>query len=106
MKVAVRVFLQDEKDVSGIDNGLWACPMGVAMLVSAQVGGQLTKRIDTARLVQAGLIINVIGLTTEAFLLRPSVTFWQLLPVFLFYGTGSGFVSSQLTNVVLTGVPA
>ena len=40
----------------------------------------------------------------EAFLLRPSVTFWQLLPVLLFYGFGSGFVSSQLTNVVLFGV--
>jgi predicted MFS family arabinose efflux permease len=104
MMFVVPVFLQDVKHLSALDNGLWTCPMGIAMLIAAQVGGQLTRRVGTVTLVRAGLIIDAVGLGAEAFLLRRGVTFWQLAPVLFFYGFGSGFVSSQLTNVVLTGV--
>lgn len=104
MMFVVPVFLQDAKHLSALDNGLWMCPMGVAMLVSAQLGGRLTRAIGTVALVRIGLLIDVVGIVGEAFLLRPTVTFWQLLPIVVLYGFGSGFVSSQLTNVVLFAV--
>ena len=99
------VFLQGAKDLSPVDSGLWMLPMGIAILVFAQIGGRLTRIVGTATLVRIGLVVNAAGLIGMAVQLRPDVTFLELLPVYALFGVGIGLASSQLTNLILSDLP-
>src|SRR4029077_5637479 len=58
------------------------------------------------RVVQLGLVLEVLGLVVIAFVVSPSITFSDLLLGWGLFGFGIGFASSQLTNVILTDIPA
>lgn len=98
------VFLQDGKHLSAETNGLWVLPTGVFIVVGAQVGGRLTRRIGTTAVARTGLLLETVGLLAIAFAISPRLTFLSLLPGFAFYGVGIGFASSQLTNIVLSAI--
>jgi EmrB/QacA subfamily drug resistance transporter len=98
------VFLQDAKHLTAETNGLWMVPAGVFIVVGAQLGGYLTRRIGTTRVVQLGLALEVLGLMVVAFVINPDLTFWELLPGWMLFGFGIGFATSQLTNVVLSDI--
>lgn len=98
------VFLQNAKGLSPIDNGLWMLPMGISILVFAQIGGRLARVVATTSLVRVGLVLNTLGLVLMAVLLRPDVSFGALLPAFTVFGMGVGLATSQLTNVILADV--
>jgi len=98
------VFLQDGKHLSAETNGLWVLPTGLFIVVGAQVGGRLTRRIGATAVARTGLILETIGLLAVAFAISPRLTFLSLLPGFAFYGVGIGFASSQLTNIVLSAI--
>jgi EmrB/QacA subfamily drug resistance transporter len=104
MLFVLPVFLQDGKRLSAVTNGLWLVPMGLAILVAAQVGGRLTRVIGTTTIVRFGLILDATGLVLMGLLLRPGVSYLGLLPALLLFGLGVGFASSQLTNVILFDV--
>jgi EmrB/QacA subfamily drug resistance transporter len=98
------VFLQDGKHLSAETNGLWVLPTGLFIIVGAQVGGRLTRRIGTTAVARTGLILETIGLLAIAFVVSPRLSFLSLVPGFAFYGVGIGFASSQLTNIVLSAI--
>jgi EmrB/QacA subfamily drug resistance transporter len=100
----IPVFLQEAEHLSALDNGLWMLPVGVFLLIGAQVGGRMTRRINTTRVVQIGIVLEVIGLVIIAFTIHPGLTLVELLPGWLTFGFGIGFANSQLTNVVLSDV--
>jgi EmrB/QacA subfamily drug resistance transporter len=99
------VFLQDVKHLSAIENGLWILPMGLCIIAGAQVGGFLSRRVESTLILRWGLVVNVVGLVAEAFVLRPDVTYGELLPVFVVYGLGAGVFMSQLMKVTLFEIP-
>jgi EmrB/QacA subfamily drug resistance transporter len=98
------VFLQDGKHLSAETNGLWVLPTGLFIVVGAQVGGRLTRRIGATAVARTGLALETVGLLAIAFAVSPQLTFVSLLPGFAFYGIGIGFASSQLTNIVLSAI--
>jgi MFS family permease len=98
------VFLQDGKHLSAETNGLWVLPTGLFIIVGAQVGGRLTRRIGATAVARTGLILETIGLLAIAFVVSPRLSFLSLVPGFAFYGVGIGFASSQLTNIVLSAI--
>jgi EmrB/QacA subfamily drug resistance transporter len=98
------VFLQDGKHLSAETNGLWVLPTGLFIVVGAQVGGRLTRRIGTTAVARTGLVLETVGLLAVAFAISPRLSFLSLLPGFAFYGVGIGFASSQLTNIVLSAI--
>ena len=57
-------------------------------------------------MIRLGLAIQASGLLWIAFHVGPDLTFLRLMPGLVGYGTGVGWASSQLTNVVLSDVPA
>jgi EmrB/QacA subfamily drug resistance transporter len=99
------VVLQDGRHLSALDSGLWMVPSGLFIVVGAQVGGQLTRRVNTTIVVRWGLVLEAIGLALIAGAMRPDLSFLHVLVGFAFFGVGLGFASSQLTNVVLAEVP-
>jgi len=98
------VFLQDGKHLSAETNGLWVVPTGLFIIVGAQVGGRLTRRVGTTTVARTGMILETVGLLLIALVVSPHLQFPQLLPGFAFYGFGIGFASSQLTNIVLSAI--
>lgn len=100
------VFLQNARHLTAEQNGLWILPTGIFVVLGAQIGGRLTRRIGTTPVVRLGLAAETIGLFLVAVVIRPDVTFLNLLPGLVFYGGGIGFASSQLTNVVLSDIDA
>lgn len=100
------VFLQDSLHLSALDAGLWLVPSGAFIAIGSQWGARLTRRIDTTRVVQVGLLLEALGLGAVALVVGDGVSFWSLVPGFAVFGLGIGFAGAQLTNVVLADVPA
>jgi MFS family permease len=98
---ALPIFLQDAKHLSAQTNGLWMLPMGIFIIMGAQIGGRLTRKVGVTPVVRMGLALETVGLALLAFSITPNVSFWALLRAFILFGFGVGFASSQLTNVVL-----
>ncbi|GAC1478732.1 MAG: MFS transporter [Acidimicrobiales bacterium] len=103
---ALPIFLQDAKHLTAERNGLWMLPMGVFIVLGAQIGGRLTRVTGVTAVVRIGLFAETVGLVLLGAALRPTLTFLDLLPGFLLFGFGIGFASSQLTNVVLSDIDA
>ncbi|GAC1591376.1 MAG: MFS transporter [Acidimicrobiales bacterium] len=101
---ALPIFLQDAKHLSAERNGLWMLPLGLFIIMGAQVGGRLTRAAGVTAVVRLGLCCETAGLILIGLAIRPSITFLALLPGFVLFGLGVGFASSQLTNVVLSDI--
>ncbi|MEY2463744.1 MAG: hypothetical protein QOH64_1882 [Acidimicrobiaceae bacterium] len=99
------VFLQNGKHLSAVDNGLWLLPSGLFIILGAQLGGRMTRRINTTLVVRYGLALEAVGLCAIAAVITPRLTLLSLMPGFALFGIGLGFASSQLTNVILSDIP-
>jgi EmrB/QacA subfamily drug resistance transporter len=104
--VVLPVFLQGAKHLSPVQNGLWMASIGVSAVAGAQLSGPLARRIGSTRVLRYGAIGSGSAIALEAVLLRPEVTFLQLLGPFVLHGVGAGFLMALLTKVVLQEVPA
>lgn len=100
------VFLQDGKHLSAQRNGLWMLPAGLFVIVGAQVAGLLIRRYGTAVIVRVGLAMYATGILLILRVVSLDITAWSLLPGLALYGGGIGFAGAQLTNVVLSEIPA
>jgi EmrB/QacA subfamily drug resistance transporter len=100
------VFLQEGKHLSAEQNGFWLLPSGLFVIVGARLGSKLIHRYGATVVVRFGLIAEAIGIGYIALVVRPELSFAELLPGFLFYGVGIGCAAAQLTNVVLEHVPS
>ncbi len=98
------IFLQDGKHLSAETNGLWVVPTGLFIVVGAQIGGRLTRRVGTTTVARTGMILETFGFVLLALVVSPTLQFVDLLPGFALYGFGIGFASSQLTNIVLSAI--
>jgi EmrB/QacA subfamily drug resistance transporter len=99
------VLLQDGgQHLSAIETGVWLVPSGVCIAAGAQIGGRLTRVVNTTIVVRVGLAAEAIGLVLIALAVSPSTTFLGLLPGLVVFSIGLGFASSQLTNVVLSEI--
>ena len=98
------VLLQDGLHMSALRTGAWMVPTGVMIVIGAQIGGRLTRRVNVTTVVRTGLVLEAVGLVLVAAVVSPHVTFLQLLPGSIVFGVGVGFASSQLTNVILSDI--
>jgi len=98
------IFLQEGKQLSAQENGLWQLPLGLMVLVGAQIGSRVAHRIGVLTVIRLGMASAVAAFIYIAFLLGPDVTFFRLLPGLVLYGLGFGLSIAQLTNVVLSDV--
>jgi EmrB/QacA subfamily drug resistance transporter len=102
---ALPLFLQSANGLSAEENGIWMLPMGLMMIVGAQVGGKLNHRFGTTNVVRTGFFMEAVALFLIIPFIEPGVGFWTLVwPVALF-GLGVGAASGQLTNLVLSEIP-
>ena len=70
--LVISVLLQDGRHLSALDTGLWLVPSGVFIVIGAQVGARLTRRIGTTGVVRAGLALEALGLGVTAMVIGPT----------------------------------
>lgn len=102
---ALVIFLQSTHHLSPIDAGLWLLPVGLAVLVGAQLGGRGAAKADPTVVVRAGILIQLLGVVAAAAIMRTDVGWVALAAVLVLFGLGAGMASSQLTAVILAEVP-
>jgi EmrB/QacA subfamily drug resistance transporter len=101
---ALPLFLQDAVHLSAQENGLWLLPLGIFVIVGAQVGGRLTRHLSIGTIITTGLLLETLALSLVIWAVAPGISFWDILPGLALFGTGLGFASSQLTSVILSEV--
>jgi EmrB/QacA subfamily drug resistance transporter len=100
------VFLQGARQLTPAQNGWWQFPTGVFIIIGAQAGGRLIRAVGTTIVVRIGLFSYVAGILLIARAVALDITPGQLIPGLAFYGIGIGFAGAQLTNVVMSEIPA
>jgi hypothetical protein len=98
------VFLQSTHHLTPAAAGRWILPVGVAVLVGAQMGGGVAARIGPARVVRVGILVQLAGVILANPTLSVDTTWATLAGPLLVFGIGAGLASSQLTSVILTDV--
>lgn len=101
---AIPVFLQAVRDLDAFNTGVALLPLSVGLLIASPGSGFLSHRIATKRLIQAGLLINVLSLVILWYVLSVNATLWTLLPGLFLYGFGMGMMVSQASNLTLSAV--
>jgi MFS family permease len=101
---ALPLFLQGANGLTAEQNGLWMLPLGLMMIVGAQVGGKLNHRYGTTNVVRFGFFLEAFSLVWLLLTVHPGVGFWQLFPSVALFGLGVGAASGQLTNLVLSEI--
>jgi EmrB/QacA subfamily drug resistance transporter len=103
---ALPLFLQNAVHLSAQENGLWLLPLGIFVIIGAQLSGRLTRRFSLASIIATGLGIETVSLLLVIWAIRPDITFWDIVPGLACFGIGLGFASSQLTSVILSEISA
>jgi EmrB/QacA subfamily drug resistance transporter len=99
------VFLQATHRLQPVTAGRWLLPVGLAVLVGAQLGGVGAAKFGPAIVVRAGIVVQLGGVVAAATVLRTEVGWAMLAGPLALFGLGAGMASSQLTNVILSEVP-
>jgi EmrB/QacA subfamily drug resistance transporter len=99
------VFLQATHQLSAARTGVWLLPVGLSVLVGANVGGAIASRVGARTLIRTGIAVQAVGVGAAALVISPDVAFGTLAPTLALFGLGAGLGMSQLWNVTLSAVP-
>jgi MFS family permease len=102
---ALPLFLQNVHGSSPLGTCAAIVPLAVGAFCSGPYAARLSRAYGAARIVQAGMVLEVAAVLTIALTTRPTTTGWGFAPWMLLYGLGLGLTSAQLTNVTLGGIP-
>jgi EmrB/QacA subfamily drug resistance transporter len=100
----VPVFLQAVRHLDALHTGLTLLPMSLALLIGAPLSAFLIKFVRPKWLIQAGLILSVIGFIVLRATLNADATGWDLAPGFIIFGFGMGLIMAQVSNLTLSAV--
>jgi EmrB/QacA subfamily drug resistance transporter len=98
------VFLQSVRGLDAFHTGLTLLPMPILLFIVSPSAAMLSKKIPAKRLVQAGLIVNVVALLVLHWALGIDTPLAYLIPGLALYGIGLGLVLSQINNLTLSSV--
>ncbi|WP_106964246.1 MFS transporter [Streptomyces sp. HGB0020] len=99
------LFLQSVQHRSALLAGAVVIPLFAPLAVIAPFGGRITSRIGSRLPAAAGLLMAVVGLALLA-LAAPHSSYLVLLPAFLLWGTGMGFLTPAVVAAAISSVPA
>lgn len=101
---AVPVFLQAVRNLDAFNTGIALLPLSVGLLIASPGSGFLSRKISPKRLIQGGLLVNVVSLILLWYELSVDASMWTLLPGLFLYGIGMGMMVSQASNLTLSAV--
>jgi MFS family permease len=102
---AIPLFLQATRGYDALQTGFILTALAVGSFAASGVGAPLSQRIGPVRVLQIGMVLEVIGIAGLGFIFSETVTGWNMAPWLFIYGLGVGFATAQLTGVILSEVP-
>lgn len=99
------LFLLGVHGTDPLQISLAILPLAVGAFLSGGYAGRLANKRGAHRVVQTGMVLEVVAVVMLALTLSPSTGGLGLAPWMLLYGLGLGLTSAQLTNVSLADVP-
>jgi len=100
------LFLQAVVGYTAFDTGLTFLALALGSFVSAAGASQITRALGTRRVVTIGMALEAIGILGTTLQISTTVSGLTLAVPLFVYGIGVGFATAQLTNIVLSEVPA
>ena len=102
---AIPLFLQATRGYDALQTGFILTALAVGSFAASGVGAPLSQRFGPVRVLQIGMVLEVIGIAGLGFIFSETVTGWNMAPWLFIYGLGVGFATAQLTGVILSEVP-
>ncbi len=101
----IPLFLQSVLGLSAFRTGVILVALAGGAFVAGGLAAQLTGRLGAPRVVQLGLVLEVVGIVAVGLTFAPGREAWQFCPQLFVYGLGVGLATAQLTSVILAEVP-
>ena len=101
----IPLFLQSVLGLSAFETGVVLVALAGGAFVAGGFAAPLTRRIGASRVVQLGLVLEIVGIVAVGLTFAADRPAWQFCPQLFVYGLGVGFATAQLTSVILADVP-
>ncbi len=98
------VFLQAVKNLNAFQTGIALLPLPLAILIASPFSGFVSKFIAPKRLIQLGLVLEIVGFVVLYFMLSATGSVWSLAPGLAIFGIGMGIFISLANNMALSAV--
>ena len=102
---AIPLFLQATRGYDALQTGVILLALALGSFAASGLGAALSQRFGPVRVLQLGMVLEVIGIFGLGLMLSTTITGWQMAPWLFIYGMGVGFATAQLTGVILSEVP-
>jgi len=102
---SIPVFLQSVRQLDAFNTGLALLPLSISLLICAPLSAVISKFIAPKRLVQLGLLLDIIAMVIIQQSFSVTADAWTFAPGLALYGMGMGFVMAQVSNLALSAVP-
>ncbi|MET7900526.1 MFS transporter [Streptomyces sp. NPDC005355] len=99
------LWLQFTLGYGALQAGLALVPLAMGSFVASGASFGAASRIAPLGQVRIGMALEVAGLAWLALIAATDSSWWSIALVLFLYGTGVGFATAQVTNVVLADVP-
>ena len=99
------LYLQEVHHFSPIKAGLLFFPMGIAIIIGAQIAGRLVTDLGPRRVLTMGLVLSAIGFLLLSMLHASSSYLGGVLPGSLLTTFGAGLCFTPLAAAATSGVP-
>ena len=99
------LWIQNVLQRSAFQTGLILLPLALGSFFASGAGIRLVNKYGALRVVQIGLILEVVGVGLAAALIQPDLAVLKIASILFIYGMGVGLATAQLTSVVLADVP-
>jgi len=101
---SIPIFLQSVRGATAFQTGQALIPMSIMALIVAPIGGALSHKIAPKRLIQTGLVLNLIGYVIMRYTLDvTSVALDFAIPLAIM-GAGLGLTMATINNLTLSAV--
>ncbi|MCP2319769.1 drug resistance transporter, EmrB/QacA subfamily [Nocardia amikacinitolerans] len=98
------LWMQFTLGYTAFQTGLALAALAVGSFFAS--GASFSMTASAMAQVRIGLLLEAAGLTLLAFVAAVDTPWWAIVLALFVYGVGVGFATAQVTNVVLTEVPA
>ncbi|HTL39487.1 MAG TPA: MFS transporter [Methylomirabilota bacterium] len=104
LSFSVPIYLQSVLKLNPIQTGVAMVPMTAFILVSAPLSSFLAKFMTPKRIIQIGILLDLISFIVLRQSLHLGANQWALAPGFVLFGFGMGLIFGQATNLTLSAV--
>jgi len=104
--LALSIYLQLAKGLGAFETGLQYLAFAIVTVIAAPLAGMLSTRFGAKWIVTAGMVCEGVALFWISQILYIDQPTSSLIPPLMLYGLGIGLAIAQLSNLVLSDIPA